>query len=185
MIVEKVCKAGVKAVQLREKDLTSSQLLETARKIKKITTRFNSSLIINDRLDIALLSDANGLHSPVNGFSASLVKKISPLLITGKSVHSALEAIAAQKAGCDYILFGPIFRTPAKIKFGKPQGLAGLKKICSAVRIPVFAVGGINPSRTKKCIDAGAYGIAVIRAIMKSENIMETVNEFKNELGVL
>jgi len=183
--VNKACKAGVKAVQLREKDLTANELLETARKIKKITLQYNSSLIINDRLDIALLSHATGLHSPGNGISYSQIQKFNSKLVAGKSVHSVREAKSAQKEGFDYILFGPVFKTPAKVKYGKPQGLLQLKKICSSVKIPVFAVGGINPARVKKCISAGAHGVAVISAIMKSYNIIETVNEFKNELGGL
>ena len=185
LVVKSACRAGVKAVQIREKDLHASGLVKIIRDIKKITFRFKASLIINDRLDIALLTKSNGLHIPENGLLPSQIKKFSPGLITGKSVHSLKEARGAEKNGFDYIQFGPIFKTPAKVKFGTPQGLDNLKKVCSAVNIPVFAVGGISTARVKKCLDAGAHGVAVIRSIMKSKNMAGTINEFKNELGKL
>ncbi len=79
-------------------------------------------------------------------------------------------------------MFGPVFRTPAKIKYGKPQGLKNLGKVASAVKIPVFAVGGINQGRIKKCIDAGAYGVAGIREFMLTKDPAKTIREFMNEL---
>ena len=182
-IVEEVYRTGVKAVQLREKDLPASELLKIARDIKKIAGR--SLLLINDRLDIGLLSKANGVHSPEKGLSPHQILKFDPSLIAGKSVHSLHQAKIAEKSGFDYILFGPVFRTPAKVKYGSPLGLEELRKICLAVNIPVFAVGGISPDRVKKCLASGAYGVAVIRAIMRSHNITKIVNEFKTELGSL
>ena len=91
----------------------------------------------------------------------------------------------AEKDGFDYLMFGPVFRTPAKIKFGKPQGLKKLNQICSAVNIPVFAVGGINPARVKKCISAGAYGVAAIREFMKTKDLRKTINDFNKEFGTV
>lgn len=174
--------AGVKAFQLREKDLTSSELLILAKKLKIITQKHSASLIINDRLDIALLSGADGVHSPENGIPANAVKKISKNLIVGKSIHSVKSAVEAEKNGYDYIIAGPVFRTSSKMKYGKPLGLILLKLICDSVNLPVFAVGGINPERAKKCIKAGAHGVAVIGAIFKSKNIKKTVLEFKKSL---
>lgn len=184
-IVKKACAAGIKAIQIREKDLASSDLIKIVRKIKKETARFKSCIIINDRLDIALLTNSDGLHSPENGLLPAQIRKFNSKLITGKSVHSLKEAKSAEKNSFDYILFGPIFKTPAKVKFGTPQGLDNLKKVCSAVNIPVLAVGGISSARVKKCLNAGAFGVAVIRSIMKSDNMAKTINEFKNELGEL
>lgn len=106
-------------------------------------------------------------------------------MISGKSVHSFAEALMAEKDRYDYILLGPIFRTPAKIKYGKPLGIKVLKQVSSNVNIPVFAVGGINKSRISKCLNAGAYGVAAIREFMKSGNLKKTVKDFENELGEL
>jgi thiamine-phosphate pyrophosphorylase len=177
--------SGVKAIQLREKDLSSSELLTLAKKLKKAAQKHSVKLIINDRLDIALLSKADGIHSPENGIKTKDVKKFNKKLIAGKSTHSVKSAIAAENNGYDYIITGPVFRTASKIKYGKPLGLSLLKEICHSVKIPVFAVGGINPERAEKCIKAGAHGVAVISAIFKSKNIKKTVLEFKKSLGGL
>ncbi len=177
--------SGVKAFQLREKDLSASEMLTLARKIKKILIESSAKLIVNDRLDIALLANANGVHSPENGISAKDVKNQNKNLIVGKSTHSVESAIKAEIDGYDYILFGPVFRTKTKVKYGKPKGIAELKKICNAVKIPVFALGGINPERAVKCIYAGAHGVAVIGAIFKSKNVKRTALEFKESIGGL
>lgn len=184
-ITKKACFYGLKAVQVREKNMSSKDLLKLAQSIRLITDKYNSSFIINDRLDIALLTKANALHVPANGIPLNLIRKLALRMLAGKSVHSLSDAIKAQKEGYDYLLFGPVFRTPAKIKYGSPQGLEKLKKICKAVNIPVFAVGGITPKRTKACLQSGAYGVAVIRAIMKSSDIKKTIDEFKIGLGEL
>lgn len=180
-IIKKSSECGVKAIQLREKKLPAAKVVTLANSIKKIIQP-QTKLIINERLDIASLAKANGIHSPVNGLSR---KYIPSELIAGKSVHSKLEAVKAEKEGYDYILFGPIFRTPAKVIYGSPQGLNRLSDICNSVNIPVFAVGGITPKRVKKCLKAGAHGVAVIRAVMKSADVKKSINEFKAELGGL
>lgn len=177
--------SGVKAIQLREKDLLTSELLTLAKKLKKSTLKHSAKLIINDRLDIAMLVKADGVHSPENGIQAKDIKRFNKKLIVGKSTHSVKTAIDAEKNGYDYIIAGPVFRTASKIKYGKPLGLSLLKEICNCVKIPVFAVGGINPERAKKCIKAGAHGAAVISAIFQSADIKKTVMEFQNSLGGL
>lgn len=178
-------RSGVKAIQLREKSLPAAMVLDYAIKAGKAASKHDSLLIINDRLDIAMLSGSRAVHSPGRGIQNSVIKKFIKNSISGKSVHSVSEAIKAQKEGYDYLLFGPIFRTPAKIKFGKPQGLQKLKEVCSAVNIPVFAVGGINPQRASKCLQAGAYGVAGIWDFMASGNIGKTVSSYRKVLGTL
>lgn len=182
---EKCFAAGIKVFQLREKDLPSSELLNLALKIGKSAQKHGSKLIINDRVDIAMLSGANGIHSPENGTKPKDVRRFTKKLIIGKSTHSLESAVKAEKDGYDYIIFGPVFRTKSKIKYGRPRALKELKEVCSKVGIPVFAVGGINPSRAAKCIEAGAKGVAVIGSVMKSGNIKKTVLEFKKSLGRL
>lgn len=179
-VVNDCFRYGVKAVQLREKDLQGGKLLDLAKNIKVPRGRY---LLINDRLDITLLSNAQGIHLPEYSIPINYLKKYNLLL--GKSVHSLKQAKLAEKEGFNYILFGPVFRTPAKIKYGAPQGLEKLRKVCSSVKIPVYAVGGITPMRVKKCLDAGAYGVAVIREIMQSKNLKTTIMEFETELGSL
>lgn len=184
-VVKSASKYGLKAVQLREKDLDSKTLLQTAYKLRRITKRYSTKLFINDRLDIALLSGADGLHTPVNGLTAEQISEYHDSLIIGRSVHSLTEASEAEKSGFDYLMFGPVFRTPSKTGYGKPKGLKELKKVCESVKIPVFAVGGINPLRAGKCIKYGAHGVAVIRSILSSKNLIQTIQQFKIQMGGL
>jgi len=179
--IAEACSAGIKAVQLREKDLFVNELLALSKKIRAITGK--SKLMINDRYDLALLADADGVHSPEKGVLPSQIKNNKFLM--GRSIHSPSSAVEAEKLGFDYLLFGPVYKTPSKLKYGLPQGLDELKKVCESVNIPVFAVGGINPKRAAKCMQAGSHGVAVIREIMQSDDIIKKVCEFKNEMGEL
>lgn len=172
------------AVQIREKDMPAADIIFLASAIRKAAKR-KFVLIINERPDIALASGANGVHSPSTGLTAKQIKKISSFLLCGKSVHSVNEAVAAEHNGFDYIFFGPVFITPAKIKYGSPQGLKKLADVCKKVKIPVFAVGGINPERAKKCINAGASGIAVISDLMTANNIKLKVKEYQRAIGTV
>ncbi len=175
-IIKSACKSGVKLIQLREKDLPANQLLILALKLRAITKKYSCGLIINDRIDIALLSNADGVHSPADGVSSKYIKKYG--LTAGKSVHSIDEALGAQRGGYDYLIFGPVFRTQFKVRYGKPLGLKKLKEVCEEVRIPVIAIGGITPERASKCIASGAAGVAVMSAILRSPNIESTVGQF-------
>ncbi len=177
--------AGVKAIQLREKNMPAGEMLGFAKSAGSENKKNRSKLIINDRLDIAILSGAAGVHSTSNGIENRYIRKFAPGMLSGKSVHSLNEAVNAENDGYDYILFGPIYRTPSKVKYGKPQGLKKLKQVCNSVKIPVFAVGGINPKRIRKCINAGAYGVAAIREFADTKNIRKAVKEFRKELGSL
>jgi thiamine-phosphate pyrophosphorylase len=176
---------GVKAVQLREKNIPAGELLNISKSAGSRINRNKTRLIINERLDIAILAGASGIHSTSNGIENKYIRKFAPDIVSGKSVHSLIEAKKAEKEGYDYILFGPVYRTPAKVKYGKPQGLKKLSEVCKSVNIPVFAVGGINPQRINKCINAGAYGVAAIREFADTKNIKKAVKDFQKELGSL
>ena len=178
-------KCGVKAVQLRQKNSSSGEILKLAKDLRLNLDRNKTVIIVNDRFDIALLGDIRGVHSVTNGIPAEYIKKFCKGMISGKSVHSPAEALQAEKDGFDYILFGPVFRTPAKVKYGKPQGLQKLKDVCGKVSIPVIAVGGINPVRAEKCILAGAYGVAAISDLFYSQNIKVKIAQYKKVLGEL
>lgn len=177
--------AGVKAIQLREKNIPAGDLRLIAKSFINKIGKSDTKLIVNERLDIAILAGANGIHSASNGIENMYIRKFAPGVLSGRSVHSVSEAVKAERDGFDYILFGPIFRTPAKVKYGKPQGLKKLVEVCSSVKIPIFAVGGINQRRIKKCLNAGAYGVAAIREFAVTKNINKTAKEFRKELGSL
>ena len=180
-VVKEACEAGIKAVQLREKDLSPVELFHMAEELKKICQSYRAKLFINDRMDVAMAVEADGIQLTSKSLPVDVVRRFYSRLI-GVSTHSLDEALLAQKGGADFILFGPVFYTPSKIQYGEPQGLSRLQHITLNVKLPVFAVGGITSDRAKTCLEAGAHGVAVISAIMSSENIKASVCEFKKRL---
>lgn len=169
------CKFSIPAIQLREKMLEGRKLLEYAKQIRKLAPL----LLINERTDIALACDADGVHLPEKGVSPEIPKKLNPSFLVGVSVHSLESGLRAQKEGADYVIFGPIFETPSKCALGDPQGLKKLEEIATKLTIPVIAVGGITPSNAKECLQAGAHGIAAISAFSQSKNLKETIHAFE------
>ena len=151
---------GAGIVQLREKELNSYELFNLAKRFREITEKHNLMLTINDRLDIALLVKADGVHLPEKSIPISVIKSKFPDLIVGKSCHSLECAINSEKEGADYIFFSPIFHVENK---GKPVGIEGLKEIVNAISIPVYALGGITKDNMDEILKVGAYGIAGIR----------------------
>lgn len=170
-VVEDALKGGVKAVQLREKDLSSRELYELAYEMRKLTARYDARLMINDRVDVALAVDADGVH--LGGQSMPL-HRARKLLGGGKliavSCHNQVNAIMAQEAGADFITFGPVFYTPSKAVYGKPVGLEMLEEVTHLLQIPVFALGGIKSGNVSEVIAAGASGVSLVSAIIASED---------------
>ena len=182
--VHQALRCGVKAVQLREKNLETLELLKMADKIRDLTKQFNARFFINDRFDIAIAVGADGVHLTQNSIPAAAVRKaVKKKLLIGVSTHSLKEAREAEKGGADFITLGPVYRTPSKLKYGKPIGLDILKKITSKMNIPVFAVGGIKSSNINYIKEAGAYGAAMIREVLASKNINRKAGELVNLLG--
>lgn len=160
--------AGVDWVQIRERDMPSRELLTLAK--AAIGAREGEArILVNDRLDVALAAGAAGVHLggasvPAREVVRWLRERNAPAeFLVGVSCHSLDEALAVQDAGAGYVFFGPIFETPSKESYGPPQGIARLAEICSAVRIPVVAIGGLNEQNATECVRAGAAGIAAIR----------------------
>lgn len=165
--------AGVDWVQLREKDLSSRDLLALAREAVEHSTRktqpLDARVIVNDRLDVALAAGAGGVHlgstslKPRDVVSWCRGGNAAQDFLVGVSCHQLEEAREAEGAGASYIFFGPVFDTPSKRAFGQPQGVVGLAEVCSAVGIPVIAIGGVDEGNAAECLRAGAAGIAGIR----------------------
>ncbi len=150
------------ALQLRNKTMEARKLWELALDLRKITADRGIFFSINDRIDIALAVEADGVHLPEMGLSPQIPKKLKNSMIVGVSVHSLEAARKSEGEGADYLLFGPVFETPSKT--GPPQGLCHLEKVAQKLSIPVLAVGGITPLNFRSCLEAGAYGVAAIRA---------------------
>lgn len=184
-VIEQAVESGVKAVQLRENDLSDDELLNLANQIYSVTSTTNAKLFINNNIDIVIKTNAQGIHCKENGLSIKIVKKRLPKCIIGVSVHSLRSAYQAELDGADFIVFGPIYSTPSKITYGPPQGIDKLQEITSSIKLPVFAIGGISPGKAKECLDAGAFGVAVVSSIMSSNNIPKVIEEYKEVLGEL
>ncbi|RJQ46010.1 MAG: thiamine phosphate synthase [Nitrospiraceae bacterium] len=181
--VKDALKGGVKAIQLREKDLDTRELLKLAYKMRELTAKHDARLFINDRFDVALAVGADGVHLTQNSIPADAVRKtVRRKLLMGVSTHSLKEAKEAEKAGADFITSGPVYRTPSKLKYGRPLGIDALRNICSKVNIPVFAIGGIKSRRINEVRQAGAYGVAMISEIFGAEDISKKSGEIINKL---
>lgn len=180
-IIEEACRTGIDYVQLREKDSDTGAFYQLALKAKAITTKYAVPLIINDRLDIALAIDAEGLHL---GQSDLPLQKAQELFgtdkIYGVSAKTIQQAKDAETNGATYLGSGAIF--PTQTKASTPIGIDGLTAITQAVSIPVLAIGGLNSSNILRLKGTGLAGIAVVSEIMQAENITEKVQRLRNQL---
>jgi thiamine-phosphate pyrophosphorylase len=170
-VVERCLGAGLPAVQLREKDLAGVELLDLARALRNLTARHGARLLVNDRVDVALAVDADGVQLPEAGLPPAAARAlVGPDRLLGVSTHSAESLDAAQEAGADFVLFGPVYDTPHKRSWGAPQGTAALAAACRRAHVPVLAIGGVTAGRVPELSQAGAAGIAVIRAILEADD---------------
>jgi thiamine-phosphate pyrophosphorylase len=182
--VETCLEAGLKAVQLREKELEVRDLLSLASRFRELTHRHGARLLVNDRADVALAVGADGVQRTATSLPVWALRSISPSgFMIGASIHSVAEARIAEPEGADFLVFGPVYDTASKRQYGPPQGLAALERVASAVRLPVFAVGGITPERVPEVMRAGASGVAVIGAILGAERPAVVVSKFLDQLG--
>lgn len=155
------------AVQLREKDLEGRALLALAREVRDVTRAHGARLLVNDRLDVALAAEADGVHLPAGGLPPDAARRLLAAVgLVGVSAHSAAEVAAARVRGADFALLGPIYDTPSKRAYGPPLGLTPLASAAAAAGMPVLAVGGVTAERVGELIAAGAQGVAVIGAVM-------------------
>jgi thiamine-phosphate pyrophosphorylase len=157
--------AGQVAVQLREKDLAPRPLLELARALRAVTRAAGAALYLNDRVDVALAAEADGVHLGGGSLAVEAVREIAPALRIGVSTHACAEVAAAARAGADFVVFGPVFDTPSKRGLLAPTGLEALAAACRQP-IPVLAIGGVDPESAAACATAGAAGAACIRSVM-------------------
>ena len=177
--VEAALQGGVKAVQLREKDLSAAELLPLATQLRDLTRSHGALLFINDNIDIALAVEADGVHLGGHSQATEVIRtKVGEKMLIGVSTHSKEEIEIAAKQGADFVTFGPVYATPSKAKYGKPQGLKKLSEACRNSSIPVFALGGITPERATEVKQVGAKGIALISAIIARPDPREAAEAF-------
>jgi thiamine-phosphate pyrophosphorylase len=181
--LEQALQGGVRALQLREKNMSSKDLLALALEVNCLTQRYNAKLLINDRADIAVMAGADGVHLAEASVNASEVKNNFPNLIVGVSTHSIEGARLADIQGADFITFSPIYETPSKSSYGPPQGLAPLRHVTQSVHLPVLALGGITLNRVPECLEHGAFGVAVISDIWDSTDIKQHSSKYMHNFG--
>jgi thiamine-phosphate pyrophosphorylase len=184
--------ASVDWVQIREKDLSGRELLALAKEAVAFGGGAHASrVIVNDRMDVALVAGAAGVHLGQESVSARDVVRwctnggARAGFLVGVSCHSLQEAREAEGAGASYIFFGPVFDTPSKRGMGKPQGVARLREVCRGVAIPVLAIGGVSEENAAECIGAGAAGVAAIRMFQEAREAGAVIDLVKRLRGAL
>lgn len=185
--IEQAAKAGVDWIQIREKDLSGRELAKLAEQAI-LRAGNGSSVLVNDRVDVACAAGTAGVHLGENSLPPSEARKLvsrngaQANFLVGTSAHSLEGAMQAEQAGADYVIFGPVFTTPSKAGLGEPQGLERLGEVCRGLKVPVLAIGGITLENASGCIKAGAAGIAAIRLFQDTEDVDRVVRELRKVL---
>jgi thiamine-phosphate pyrophosphorylase len=183
--IDEALAAGIRAVQLREKDLPTRRLLEMAGVLRELTSRCGAKLFINDRADIARCVEADGVHLARTSMPVAAVRKVvGEEAMIGMSTHSVEEALSAEGEGADFITFGPLYATPSKERYGPPLGAEALRRARAAVSLPIFGIGGITPSEAPQVLQAGGDGVAVISGILGEADLRSAVERFTEALSL-
>lgn len=184
-VVHAALRAGVRAVQLREKDLPTRPLLALARELTDLARAYGARVLVNDRVDVCLAAGSAGVHLPAAGLAASTARGlVGADRLIGVSAHSADEAARAEEDGADFIVLGPIFETASKRVFGLPIGLSELERARMRCRVPLFGIGGITKDRVRDVLKAGARGVAVIGSVMAADDVERASRELLRALEV-
>lgn len=176
---------GVRLIQLREKELATGKFIDLARKALEITRQAGGFLIINDRVDVALAADADGVHIGQDDINLRDARRLlGEGKIIGVSVRSVEEAKQAEKDGADYIAASGVFSTDTKKDVGEALGRDSLGDIKRATTLPLIAIGGIKIDNCAEVIKAGADGVAVVTGITMSDDIPQTCREFLQQIDL-
>ena len=177
--IEAIAAAGIWGIILREKDLEEARYYETALRVQKICEAHGIKLIVNSFIKTAREIKADGIHLPFQQF-CDKIEAIQDFSLKGVSVHAPEEAKTAEKLGADYMIAGHIFPTACKRDL-PPRGLEFLRKTCNAVKIPVFAIGGIHPDNIGAVMECGAAGAAVMSGLMRCTDPVRLLARFAQD----
>ena len=176
-VLARALDAGVRLVQLREKNLDRDVLEALAEQVLSLTARYDAMLLINSAADIAVQIGAQGVHLPGGALPRAVRDRIGPSFLIGYSTHTCAELDCAD--GADFVTYSPIFTPGSKPGYdGVEAGLAGLANAVAHSRLPVYALGGITPSRAAKCRTTGCAGVAVMSGILAARDPARAVCEF-------
>jgi thiamine-phosphate pyrophosphorylase len=175
--IQLAIEAGIDLIQIREKDLATRELLELAQRARSLAKGAHSRILINDRLDIALVANLDGIHLGQHSVLPQVVRAQVPRkdFLVGASVHSPAEFREVENQGVSFVTLGPIFYTPSKAAYGDPIGVDVLEQVCRKSRVPVLALGGIDLGNYSLCLDRGAAGIAAIRLFQCSGQALKDI----------
>ena len=177
-------KGGVRIVQYREKGASTKRMLEEAKKIKQICRKNKVLFLINDRIDVALAVDADGVHLGQEDMPYQYARKLlGKDKIIGLSAHSVNDALKNQKLGADYTGIGPIYYTATKKDAKPPIGLEPIKQLKSKLKIPFVAIGGINETNINEVLKAGAKNVAIISGIVAKDDVEKAVRYFISKIN--
>ena len=178
-LVDMMAGAGADMMQIREKDLSVADLLACVGR----GVAMSRDVYVNGRADVALAAGAAGVHLPAAGVRPGDVRRLAgSRLRVGVSTHSRSEAVSAESEGADFITFGPVFETESKRRFGPAQGVGRLEELLMAVKVPVFAIGGINQRTALELKGLPIAGIAVISAVLTATDPAAAVAELRGAL---
>jgi thiamine-phosphate pyrophosphorylase len=165
---------GIRAVQIREKDLPGKELYRLADRIRELTARYGARLLVNDRVDVALAAGADGVHLGGSSMPASVARRLlGKESLIGCSTHNTRELRDAADQGADFATFGPVYPTPSKAAYGPPVGVAALATARRETTLPLFALGGVGAGNAREVIEAGAFGIALISYVVAAADPRE------------
>ena len=177
---------GVEVIQYRNKNAETRQMYEEAVRLGEICRDSGSIFIINDRLDIALAAEADGVHLGQSDMPCPAARKLlGQERIIGVTVHNLAEALQAESMGADYLGDSPIFQTATKLDAGKPAGIRLIEELRAQVEIPLIAIGGINHSNASEVVRAGADSLCAISCVVAKENVRDEILKFQEIFSAL
>lgn len=183
-VVDQALAAGAPAIQLRNKGESARSLLTIGRELRVLTREAGALFFVNDRVDVALALEADGVHLGPDDLPVTAARRIVPEgFLIGRSADDTDVARRAVAEGADYIGCGTVFRTSTKVDAGAVIGVEGLSRVARAVAVPVVGIGGITEDRAEDLANSGAAGVAVVGAVMRSGDVARTVGRLLDAWG--
>ncbi|GIX06963.1 MAG: thiamine-phosphate synthase [Candidatus Poribacteria bacterium] len=178
-LARQAIEGGADGIQFRQKEGSGRELYRAALETHRVCQEEEVPLIVNDRLDIAMAVDAEGVHLGQEDLPAEVARRLWGLeRLIGVSAHTVPQGQSALHAGADYIGFGPVYATGSKPDARPPTGVEALRRFCQRVPLPVLAIGGVRAEHVSELLDAGAYGVAVISAVCCAEDVVAAARQF-------